>query len=302
MKNKKKKVIWLVIAFIFVAIFIACAVALFIDIFSRSPQINPLNYKEINPLNYKETVSVTDPNNLETENNGNNEKQEEEILSESEPEPEVILANGQTKSQLKAEHSYDIDKMRSDINTDVLAWISIPGTEVDHPVLYHETEPLYYERRDAFGKYSVYGCIFAQCYNDDDFRDPNTILYGHYVTEGGASDTFFGTLHRYKNPEFFETNRYIYVTTENRILVYDIFAAYEYDDRHILAAVDFSNDAEYENYLQNCLNPASMTRNVREGVELTAEDKIITLSTCTSYTNTSKRYLVQGVLVADVSR
>ncbi|MBR4881537.1 MAG: class B sortase, partial [Clostridia bacterium] len=54
-------------------------------------------------------------------------------------------------------------------------------------------------------------------------------------------------------------------------------------------------------YLQSCLNPTTMSRNIREGTELTVGDRIITLSTCTSYyTYTNRRYLVQGVLVADV--
>lgn len=293
MKNKKKKAFWLILAFAFLIIFIVLGVQLFLHIFSQNPKIDPVQFKE--PTENIEPDKVVNPDKGYTQTTQAGGKNE---VSVSEP----LLANGQTEAQLKADHSYDFDKIQSELNSDVIAWISIPGTEVDHPVLYHKDEPLYYERRNAQGNYDVYGCIFAQCYNDDDFRDPNTILYGHYVTEGGAPDTFFGTLHRYKNPDFFEKNRYIYVTTEKHILVYDIFAAYEYDNRHILATYDFANDAVYEQYLQSCLNPSSMQRNVRQGVELSTEDRIITLSTCTSYTNTSRRYLVQGVLVADVRR
>lgn len=181
-------------------------------------------------------------------------------------------------------------------NDDIYAWIEVPGTPIDYPILQSSESSDYYHRRNWLGESDVAGCIYTQYYNRKDFKDPNTVIYGHYMWDG----TFFGSLHDFRDPEFFAENRYIYIYIPGHALKYEIFAAYEYDNRHILGAYNFSNDEEFEKYLQSCLNPASMSRNVLEGVTLTADDRIVTLSTCLANSDESKRYLVQGVLVEDV--
>lgn len=181
-------------------------------------------------------------------------------------------------------------------NTDIHAWIELPGTPIDYPILQSEESSDFYHRRNWLGQSDVAGCIYTQYYNRKDMTDPNTVIYGHYMWDG----TFFGSLHDFRDPKFFAENRYIYIYIPGHALKYEIFAAYEYDNRHILNAYNFSNDEEYEKYLQTCLNPASMSRNVLDGVTLTAEDRIVTLSTCLANSDASKRYLVQGVLVEDV--
>ena len=82
-----------------------------------------------------------------------------------------------------------------------------------------------------------------------------------------------------------------------RKLTYKIYAAYEYDDRHILNSFDFSDKTVVKAYFDSTLNPTAMTRNLREDVTLTENDTILTLSTCTN--NDATRYLVQGVLFKD---
>ena len=85
--------------------------------------------------------------------------------------------------------------------------------------------------------------------------------------------------------------------TPGHILTYEIYSAFVYDDRHILNSFDFSSKEEYAEFLSATLSPKSMTRNVREGIEVDTNDRIITLSTCTGVK--TQRYLVVGVLVND---
>ena len=180
-------------------------------------------------------------------------------------------------------------------NTEIYAWIKVPGTKVDYPIEQSMIDDSFYLRRDYLGRPSVSGCIFTQSMNKLDFSDPNTLVYGHYMYDG----TFFGSLHNFRDPDFFSQNHEIFIYTEGHILTYEIFAAYEYDDRHILLSFDFSDREVFENYLKDCLNPQSMSRNVREGVTLNGDSKIITLSTCVQSGEDGKRYLVQGVLIND---
>lgn len=289
MKASSKKTVWKVVGIIFIILFITSAVLLLLNIKGCEGDISKLKNPDGTSAATESAPSdSTAPDESASESEGTGT--EEAVTTSNDP-----IATGERPSDISTEHAVDFDAM-AEINGDIHAWIKIPGTPIDYPILQSDESDLYYERRSYTGAYSVSGCIFTQFYNHKDFSDRNTIVYGHYMMDG----TFFGSLHNYKVYDFFEQNRYIYVTIPGHVLVYDIFAAYEYDNRHILAAFDFSDDTEYARYLESCLNPSTMVRNVRPGTELTTEDKIITLSTCTSYTDTSKRYLVQGVLIADV--
>ena len=63
------------------------------------------------------------------------------------------------------------------------------------------------------------------------------------------NNTMFTTLHRFRDPKFFEENEYIYVYLPGRKLTYHIFSAYEYDNRHILHSFDSNMDLNDEHYL-----------------------------------------------------
>lgn len=179
-------------------------------------------------------------------------------------------------------------------NKDVYAWIRIPNTRVDYPVLQSSVEDdNYYINRDINHKTVRAGSIYSQRLNSKKFDDPNTILYGHNMKNG----TMFRDLRKFRDQEFFAQNEYMYVYYPGHILTYRIFAAYRYDDRHILNSFDFNNKEVYAKYLEMVKNPDSMVKNVREEVVLTTDDRILTLSTCMDYGK--NRYLVQGVLIKD---
>ena len=180
------------------------------------------------------------------------------------------------------------------INPDIYAWIKIPNTAVDYPVLQTDGDDAFYLEHNIYGQYSFAGCIYSEKVNSKDFSDPNTVLYGHNLLNG----TMFASLHNFRDPNFFANNEYIYILMPERTLIYRIFAAYEYDDRHIMNSFDFNDEEVFAEYLKYATNPVnSMTYNIRE-TEVTTDDTILTLSTCMDNIETS-RYLVQGVLISD---
>ena len=181
-----------------------------------------------------------------------------------------------------------------EINEDVYAWIKVPNTPIDYPVLQYAGDDSFYLEHSVFKQYSFGGSIYTEKLNSKDFSDPNTVLYGHNLLNG----TMFAGLHNFRDPNFFAQNPYIYIYMPDRTLTYLIFSAYEYDDRHILYSFDFDDDEVFEEYLEYAKNPEnSMTYNTRE-VDVTTDDTIITLSTCMDDIATS-RYLVQGVLISN---
>ena len=118
------------------------------------------------------------------------------------------------------------------------------------------------------------------------------MIYGHNMKNG----SMFKTLHKYKDKQFLLDNSEIYIYQKDRVLKYKIFAAYIYDSRHLMLSFDFEDKNIFQNYLDNVLTKRNMSSNIDTTVEVTASDKIITLSTCNN--NDAQRYLVQAVLLS----
>lgn len=191
------------------------------------------------------------------------------------------------------EKEVDFADLQENTNGDIYAWIHIPDTKIDYPVLQHPTDNSYYLNHNLDGSRGYPGCIYTEDYNKKDFTDPNTVLYGHNMKNG----TMFAGLHKYGDSEYLEEHPYIYIYTEEGLLAYEIFAAYQSGDEHILYAHDgFEDRKVYGKYLEEILNMRSMGSVLKEGAEVTEDSRIITLSTCISG-KPDNRFLVQGVLL-----
>ena len=192
--------------------------------------------------------------------------------------------------------SIDWDELHQ-TNPDIYAWIYVPGTSVDYPVLQHPSNNEYYLNHNLDGSYGFPGVIYTENYNSKDFTDPNTVIYGHNMD----NTTMFSTLHNFRNPDMVSEPHYIYIYTEDgRTLVYEIYAAYIYPSIHLLLNFDVKNDYIFEQYLRNISNmdlTSSDLANIRHDIDVTVDDRIITLSTCTTDHDASKRFLVTGVLL-----
>ena len=211
------------------------------------------------------------------------------------PKSTVTVSEPSVSSEVELpDNPIDFKKLKKK-NSDIYAWIKIPGTSVDYAVLQsYADDDNFYLNHDEDKNWSAYGSIYTQRANSTDFSDRNTVIYGHNMLNG----SMFASLHKFREKEFFDENKYIYIYTPNHILKYKIFAAYKYDDRHILNSFDFDDDKVWREYLDFVENPKSVIKNTRD-VELKLTDKIITLSTCIGNEDTA-RYLVQGVLIKDV--
>lgn len=231
-----------------------------------------------------EVADVTDTEVIEENNTEENNTEEvEDVLTNEELIAQLGLSVPEKKLDWKKLH---------EINPDIYAWIYIPNTKVEYPVLQHPSDDNYYLNRNMDGSYGKPGCIFTQSLNHKDFLDLNTVVYGHNMRDG----EMFRTLHNYEDKKFFEENPYVYIYTEDHVLIYEVFAAYVTDDSHILNTNDFTSVEGYAEYLEKAYGQ-SKAGNVRQDVSVNAMNRILTLSTCTG--NSSKRYLVQGVLLND---
>ena len=182
------------------------------------------------------------------------------------------------------------------INPEIYAWLEVPDTNMNYPILQHEGEDQsYYLSRDMYCKDNVAGSIYTEHYNNKDFQDPHTVIYGHNMKNG----SMFHNVRYFAEREYFDEHEELYIYLPDKILKYQIIACYEYDDRHLLGTFDFDDVEAYGEYLENVMNPRSMYTMIREGVEVTTEDKLVTLSTCIANKPNNRR-LLQAVLTEEI--
>ena len=182
-------------------------------------------------------------------------------------------------------------------NADIFSWIKIDNTNIDYPILYpNDKSNDYYLRKNIKGEYDSQGVIWIENYNDPDWSDPVTVVYGHNIWTKG---TRFYQLKKFRDENFFEKNRFIQIYAEGRELKYEIYSAFEYDDRHIMLSYNFLDDKVYQEFIDYTLNPLSLSKNVRKNTVVTTNDKLIVLSTCIKGKE-NMRYLVVGVQREDV--
>ncbi len=206
----------------------------------------------------------------------------DEIINEGEKDEEENLA----------ENPIDFASLKAK-NEDVYAWINIPNTKINYPVVQSKVDDNFYLNRSIDKKYLFAGMIYSQSCNSLDFFDPVTVLYGHNMKNG----TMFQNLHKYQDAKFFDENDEFYVYTENRIFTYKVISAFKYDNRHIMNSYDFNDIEQLTEFQNTVLNPGGFIKNVRSGVELNEYSKILVLSTCIN--DRRSRYLVCGVMTGD---
>ncbi|HJC25499.1 MAG TPA: class B sortase [Candidatus Eisenbergiella merdavium] len=178
-----------------------------------------------------------------------------------------------------------------EINEDIYAWLDIPGTRISFPLLQSLEDEYFYLSHNESKEADDGGCIYTEYFNRRDFSDPNTVIYGR------NADGRFALLHQYQDRDFFDANRTVNIYLEDRTLRYEIFAAYNYDDRHLIKIYDFWDKDIFSSYLETVFSQRAMDAYVDDSVQVTADDRIITLSTGVTGQD-DRRYLVQAVQVS----
>lgn len=206
-------------------------------------------------------------------------------VTESASEEAPLYNNIHTLDQ---SHKYiDWDKLK-EFNPDIYAWIYIPNTRVDYPVLQSETDNSYYLKHNIDGSKGYPGCIYTENYNSKDFNDPCTVIYGHNMSTTG---TMFRSTHFFEDLSFFENNRYLYIYTPDEVITYEVYACVVRDNAHILKKYDFSKMTGIYKFIKEVDSCRGMTDHIRGDMAISYEDKLLVLSTCID-TDDNKRFNV----------
>lgn len=201
------------------------------------------------------------------------------------------------------ETEYDVqDALSAAItaNKDTVAWLEVPGTEINGSVV-QSIDNNYYLRRNETKQYDVYGCYFAdyECaIGAPEVLRPNTVIYGHSNTDKDSDPTQprFSQLFSFLDAEFAKKTPYIYMTTPDGKTTWEVFAAFYTTTQFDYIGVHIST----QQMLQIGKKAKSLSE-LRYDIPLDQDTKLLTLSTC-SYKfqqDGTGRYVVMARLVPE---
>lgn len=171
-------------------------------------------------------------------------------------------------------------------NSDVVGWLYSEDTVINYPVV-QGSDNSYYLHRMLDGSYSSSGCIFMDYQCASDFSYDNSILYGHNMKNG----SMFQSLLEYGNQEYYDEHPVMYLLTPEQNYAVKLVAGFVTDSTSWVYTIQFGSEESKMEYLEKAIASSTFTSSVTP----TAEDRLLTLSTC-SYDYDEARYVVIGVL------
>lgn len=159
-----------------------------------------------------------------------------------------------------------------EMNSDIVGWISIEDTGIDYAVV-QSNDNDYYLNHNALKQSSARGSIFMDYRNTNVNEDLHTVIYGHHMKDG----SMFGELSQYKDATYYEEHKLITFEGVQEEVQYQIFSVYIYSPQDQFFEYEFADEEEYSNYLEKIKQKSRYDT----GVQVSTEDQLLTLVTCT---------------------
>lgn len=176
-------------------------------------------------------------------------------------------------------------------NEDMAAWIQIPDTTVDYPVMWTPEDEEYYLHRGFDRKSDDNGCLML---DTDSCLDPlttNLIIHGHNMKSGAM----FGRLTDYEDAAYYEEHKNIILYTKELQRNYEILAVfrsqvYKKTDQVFKYYKFFQAETqeEFDDFYQN-IKALSL---YDTGVTAEFGDHFLTLSTCVYHVDRGRLVVV----------
>lgn len=203
----------------------------------------------------------------------------------------VEVDNGSGSGENKEEKSevpvkVDFKKLKK-VNNDIIGWINNPGTVINYPVVQGKDNE-YYLKHLYTGAYNSSGTPFLDSNIKSDFSEKHSIIYAHHMKNG----SMFSSITDYKNKSYYEKHKNMYLITPTNNYRLEVFSAYVTPADSDIYMRGFGEDEQYEQYINKIISKST----VKMGVNVTKEDRIVSLSTC-SYEYDDARFVVHCKMV-----
>lgn len=173
------------------------------------------------------------------------------------------------------------------VNSQTTAWLMIPDTDIDFPVVQSEDNS-YYLTHNLENNESVYGVPFLDYRCSSDFSDFNSVIYGHNI-EG---ERMFAQLLHFQEDDFFQQHDIGYLITNQQVFTVHWFSCLVVKNDAFVYDTVFLTDAQKTNFINNVKQQAVQYRQVDVNL---LEKRLVTLSTC-SFVFQEARTVVIGYL------
>lgn len=182
------------------------------------------------------------------------------------------LENQQTAKQAQTKQTViDFDALKK-INPDVVSWITIPGTNIDYPLLQGKDNNQYLHK-DMEGRDSAAGAIFLDYGDKADLSSRHNIIYGHHMKNG----TMFKDIVKYKDQQYFDEHQDIILYTPDREIHLKALAAVVANPDAIRRKIDFQSWEEFTSYIEEMTQDSNAFATVPKG---TAIRRLYSFVTC----------------------
>lgn len=207
---------------------------------------------------------------------------EQEVLQKA-----MILNVNQGQKENPLEREIDFISLQK-INKDIAAWIYIPGTHIDYPVLIGKTNSQYLNQNFRGAK-SKLGSVFAFSDTSRDFADAHVCLFAHNTSSG----QMFGDLKKYKEEDFAKNNAALYCYTPEGVTKYTLFSVYECEKTDSTFEHKMQkNSRDFFDFFKRAMYKNKFKENAKS-TEIQADNRqIISLSCCSDYKRTINRLTV----------
>lgn len=188
-------------------------------------------------------------------------------------------------------------------NSEVNAWITIDGTNIDYPIMYapDREDNTYYLHRDIDGNESNSGTLFllnpSESLNnlEDDISDVS-IIYGHHMRGG----KMFAQICNYVNQSYYDKHPYgVIYTPDGYAYKLSFFAGIitpGTNNQEIYVVNNLVDSEEDREIFNNCVENARSKSTFESDLEVNFGDKIMILVTCEYTGGTNSRYALFGVM------
>lgn len=173
------------------------------------------------------------------------------------------------------ESPYDFNELHA-VNEDIIAWVNIPGTKIDYPIVFDGTDDYLHQNLDK--EYSYSGTPYIDKEAENPMKDAVNIIYGHHMKNG----TLFSDIDKYNDPSYFETHKDINIYTENEEL-----------NLHPVATITGKADAAIRT-IQNAddLKSFAEGKNIAAGTIPDEMEDLYVFVTCNYSGNDFRTYLI----------
>lgn len=186
----------------------------------------------------------------------------------------------------------DFSKLKKE-NPDTVGWLFVNNTNINYPFV-QTTNNTYYLDKAFDRTKNAAGWLFADYRSDLTNFKKNTVIYGH----GRVDQVMFGSLEKTLDKSWYTNreNHIIKLSTPSQNTLWQVVSLYTIEAEAYYLTHNFENDASYQKFLDTIISRSKYNFDV----DVSTNDKILTLSTCLNYNG--ERIVVHAKLVKTQDR